>query len=829
MQFLVSALICAGFSSAGAAFFRTQFAPIGSSEARRRSEWIAGLLGTVAGLIGIAVFEALYKGGRPTLSYFTLPLGAVSLKIFIAGALIGTAFFTGARFLFRVWRKKAQPCASVFSFALRAGLAALIISLCLELFLFNLRHYEHLAVPGLKTVTLERGNFAAEGFYFNRASQRYTNYRPFDRPFQLVMYFDETKVRNIQLEFRTDAPTTRAEIRINDEAFEFADQSYPVRLTPGIPRSLIVPVRTSGKSGKIILRFPDVSESSDFEFELNRVLLNVRVPITLSLPRLLLCFFVGWFLLLAAPGSPLYRQPYDPHSRVQNGFYVLSCAAVCFGLSWTLLSSYDGLVDFRAEPAEVIAEINRLNAGKSGSYDIYFEMTDALLKRSLSLLGRPSNSLLSAERPYDITYRQRYGVTYLWDRAYYNGRYYSYFGVIPVVFLFLPFKLLTGLNLPVGFALLILSILAVIGLFAVTGRIAAIFFPRAPFGARILSALTVTAVSSVAWALRRGLIYELATVSGMALSVWAIYFALTGGAALFRAEAAGRKTAAIAILSAFAAGCCASAAVGCRPTTVFIFLWILAIQIGSRLRSRPAAKKNLLAAMAAFALPVLIVAAALMRYNDRRFGSILEFGFRYQLSFPNASRGTLSAGPGALLLSALAYLLHPFAISYEFPFITPARFIPLPYNGYLAHETFMAGIFGFPLMLGLPLLGPVWKALRKKKLTPLIIGGLFAAGGMLLTASSVAVLYRYLIDFSWILAVLAACAWLAWIENPAERTVETGAGSGNAGHRDRLFFAAAVTTVMIGALLSLSGDDVWLESFNPLKFERLRYAFSFWL
>ena len=62
------------------------------------------------------------------------------------------------------------------------------------------------------------------------------------------------------------------EIWINDEAFEFADQSYPVQLTPEIPRSLIVPVRTVGKSGKISLRFPDVSESSNFAFELNRVL-----------------------------------------------------------------------------------------------------------------------------------------------------------------------------------------------------------------------------------------------------------------------------------------------------------------------------------------------------------------------------------------------------------------------------------------------------------------------------------------------------------------------------------------------------------------------------
>lgn len=828
MRFLVLALICAGFSSAGAAFFRTQFPLNGSPEARRRSEWIAGLAGVPASLIGIAVFEAIYKCGRPTLSCFTrLPIPA-SLKIFLAGALTGSAFFTGARFLFRVWRKKARPCPSVFSFALRAGLAALIVSLCLELFLFNMRHYEHLAVPGLETVTLERGNFAPEGFYFNRASQRYTNYSPFDRPFQLVMYFDETKVRNIRLEFRADAPTTRAEIRINDEAFEFADQSYPVQLTPEIPRSLIVPVRTVGKSGKISLRFPDVSESSNFAFELNRVLLNVKVPLNLSLPRLLLCFFACWFLLLAAPGSALYRQPYDPRSRLQNGFYALSCAAVCVGSGWTLLSTYDGLVDFRAEPAEVIAEINRLNAAENGSYDIYFEMTDAFLERSLSLLHRPSNSLLSAERPYDITYRQRYGVTYFWDRAFYNGRYYSYFGAIPVVFLFLPFKLLTGLNLPVGFALLIFSILTIIGLFALMRRIAAIFFPRAPFGTLILAALAVTALSNVAWALRRGMIYELAIVSGMALSIWAVYFALVGGAALFRAEASGRKTVA-AILSAFAAGCCASTAVGCRPTTVFAFLWILAIQIGFRLRSRPTAKKWLLGAMAAFALPVLIIAAVLMRYNDQRFGSILEFGFRYQLSFPNASRETFSAAPGALLLSALAYLFHPFAISYEFPFIAPARFIPLPFNGYLVHEAFMAGIFGFPLMLGLPLLGPVWETLRQKKLTPLIIGGLLAAGGMLLTASAVAVIYRYLIDFGWILAVIAACAWLAWIENPAERTVGTAGGSGSAKDRDRLFFAAAVTTVMIGALLSLSGDDVWLKTFNPLEFERLRYAFSFWL
>ena len=129
MRFLVLALICAGFSSAGAAFFRTQFPLNGPPEARRRSEWIACLAGVPASLIGIAVFEAIYKCGRPTLSCFTRLPNPASLKIFLAGALTGSAFFTGARFLFRVWRKKARPCPSVFSFALRAGLAALIVSL----------------------------------------------------------------------------------------------------------------------------------------------------------------------------------------------------------------------------------------------------------------------------------------------------------------------------------------------------------------------------------------------------------------------------------------------------------------------------------------------------------------------------------------------------------------------------------------------------------------------------------------------------------------------------------------------------------------------------
>ena len=60
--------------------------------------------------------------------------------------------------------------------------------------------------------------------------------------------------------------------------------------------------------------------------------------------------------------------------------------------------------------------------------------------------------LMKMENPYDTALRYQYsmenGVDFRWDTAFYNGKYYVYFGVVPVILCYLPFYVLTGIHLP---------------------------------------------------------------------------------------------------------------------------------------------------------------------------------------------------------------------------------------------------------------------------------------------------------------------------------------------------------------------------------------------
>ena len=76
----------------------------------------------------------------------------------------------------------------------------------------------------------------------------------------------------------------------------------------------------------------------------------------------------------------------------------------------------------------------------------YYQHLGRAFEQGHTYLGmRPHESLLNAENPYRANKKRRQFV--LWDASYYDGRYYLYFGAAPIVTLWLPVHLLTGINL----------------------------------------------------------------------------------------------------------------------------------------------------------------------------------------------------------------------------------------------------------------------------------------------------------------------------------------------------------------------------------------------
>ena len=77
------------------------------------------------------------------------------------------------------------------------------------------------------------------------------------------------------------------------------------------------------------------------------------------------------------------------------------------------------------------------------SYDPYVQQFDAFNKGQLHIDWPVDEKLMELDNPYDPEARE--GLDYLWDRALYNGKYYSYFGVTPIITVMYPFYLVSGM------------------------------------------------------------------------------------------------------------------------------------------------------------------------------------------------------------------------------------------------------------------------------------------------------------------------------------------------------------------------------------------------
>ena len=73
--------------------------------------------------------------------------------------------------------------------------------------------------------------------------------------------------------------------------------------------------------------------------------------------------------------------------------------------------------------------------------------------------------MLEMDNPYDPELRTQEGVEYHPDHAFYNGKYYMYFGVVPVFLAFLPYRVITGQPLNSYHATQLYTALFILGVF----------------------------------------------------------------------------------------------------------------------------------------------------------------------------------------------------------------------------------------------------------------------------------------------------------------------------------------------------------------------------
>ena len=252
----------------------------------------------------------------------------------------------------------------------------------------------------------------------------------------------------------------------------------------------------------------------------------------------------------------------------------------------------------------------------------YEEMTQAILKGQIWLDLEVDPRLVAMENPYDVNARRSIeGLVAFWDHAFYNGRYYMYFGIVPVFLVFLPMYFLTGTIILSYQATQIIAVFTIFGLFMLYAELARTFFPR--LRVSLYACLCVISTAVILWyASGAPALYCTATLSGVCLMIWSLFFFIN---AIYVQKTENRQ-----ILMATLGSVCGALVVGCRPPIAIANLCVLPllfVYLSSRKITLRLVGKLIMAAF-----PYVIIIGLLLIYNKARFDSYFEFGQSYQLT-----------------------------------------------------------------------------------------------------------------------------------------------------------------------------------------------------
>ncbi len=455
---------------------------------------------------------------------------------------------------------------------------------------------------------------------------------------------------------------------------------------------------------------------------------NEPIALDFNLQRFLTLALVALCIYAVRPASRLRRVP------AGRGLYLVLGAASCVfvvAYAW-LRSSYLG-VDGTAESQ-------------------YFELAQALAHGQLFLDDVPTDALAGLSNPYDTALRDAAGVSARWDTAYFQGRYYVYFGVLPVLLFHLPCYLLSGAAFPNWLAAGLCTAAFALGVLFLA-RTAARLWRRPLSCAELLIVyVCVMAVSFVGDALRFPAIYVVPIAAGLALVAWGLALWLRAVNA-----PAGRSGAGWAL----AGSACMAAVVLARPQLLAFSLLGPVLVAGALRRQRGAASRVRLLSCAL--APYVLFFALAACYNAARFGSPLDFGASYNLTSNDLTHRGFDMQ--RTLSGAFVYLFQLPSYSVSYPYIAGTDGVQ-GYFGTMSLERPVGGLLALFPAATLAFLALFSKGVRarlreKGLLAACVLSFVLAVVLAAFDANGGGLIERYYMDFGFMLGVGALLVLVA--------------------------------------------------------------------
>lgn len=588
-----------------------------------------------------------------------------------------------------------------------------------------------------------------------------------------------TKVGTVYLDIDIPTPYLEYKVCYTDETNSEYYRGFQREYVQGVNKSKWFTCHFNGVSEKMILRVDDLDDG--YTIKINEIQINKKVPFDFSYSRFAL-FFIIAVLFYGIRNISLFSD--TNRNWVHNT--IISLVPVAFiGLSIVLyLNSFHGI------------NINTM-------YNTSF--VDSLINRQLFLDIEVSDELMAMSNPYDTSARVGNGIQASWDTVFYNGKYYCYFGIVPALLFFVPYKLLTGVYLQCNIVVIISYSIYLLFLDLLVINLIRKCITKLSFRMEIIGILTVNAATNIFYFSTEPSFY-------MVLYSTGLMFVAIGFCAFFYWYSGNRKNKFLLFLGAL----CLSLAVGCRPPLLLYTLII--IPFGIKVIKEK--KYNSISDMIVLLIPYIIIGSALATYNYLRFGSILEFGTTYQLTAQDQLHITYN-------IFEIPYLLwlgffQPLNFSATFPFVFSGN----SSNNYAGH--FFTGSTLIPLLSQIPVIFVIfmpsvwkkWKATVDKFSFYML--GYFSTLGivmMVIIYLNSGVEWRYTSEFAPILCISA----ILLIANVTKEMNEEGTKVIYS-----CLYGLAIYSCFVAFFASISGLFGYMLRFHPEFYYSIERMFCFW-
>lgn len=544
------------------------------------------------------------------------------------------------------------------------------------------------------------------------------------------------KVHNLRLalEFSGHEPVYYT-VSVSDEGNYYPFPLPEQVLMPDVPSTYYTNLYPAGEVSELYIQLTVPAGSV---VTVNAICANARIPFVFSIGRMLVVYAVMVLVYWAySVGHGRIRAKIYKENIKQNIVTVV-VMLLLVGMAWKL------------------AHINPICVESPWPHHKqYQELAEALADGKVYLAAEPSPELVAVENPYDTIYLQANGIHYQADYAYFEGKYYVYFGVVPELLLYFPCYLLTGHHLPNYMAVFMFYSGFIVAVFALYREIVKRWFANTPYFLYLMACVLTVGGGNYLFMIARPDLYNTPIMAANMFTVAGLWLWIAGK----YAESVKGKRVAYLLGSL-----CMALVAGCRPQMLLFSFLAVPLFWDEVIHKRELFGKKRPMDTVCICLPYVLVAAGIMYYNAVRFGSPFDFGATYSLTSNDMTKRSFNIQQ--TLLGLWHYFVKPPVLSSEFPFLQSEQVVSDAYMGRLNAEYSYGGMLLCNALLWvLFMVGKGKEVLKQKGLRAFVLVNVVVSVVLgVVDVTGAGILQRYMADMIWGLVLAAVVVLFAMWE-----------------------------------------------------------------